>query len=258
VRKLSRSIVNTISYAERYGGRLTEDQLYFRLLSREKYGRKEVKKNLEKLGIKFPKKVSNRESILKLELARELVSKHLVKFPSIIFSGITGSVAARNAKKNEDIDLILVCKEGTMWITRFKLWLYIKLKHIPHRKYGQKEGRDEFCFNLWLEEDEVKMPLLKQNQKNAVDLILTEPILDRGGVYQKIISKNSWVKKYVVNGYLKRLGQYKKPIGGEKAGVVTKFLNEVAFWGQIIFIRLKGPISFIDKHRAFFHETKKV
>ena len=73
----------------------------------------------------------DKESDRKLKIVGILAKNHLVYFPTIIFLGVTGSVAARNARQGEDIDLLLVCKTGTMWLTRLELWLYLKLRHIP-------------------------------------------------------------------------------------------------------------------------------
>ena len=259
MRELLRSIRNTIRYADKYGGKITEDQVFFRLLSGKKYDTEKVFGEIKKNKIKIRKKVLDKESDRKLKIVGILAKNHLVYFPTIIFLGVTGSVAARNARQGEDIDLLLVCKTGTMWLTRLELWLYLKLRHIPHRKYGQEERKDEFCFNLWLEEDSLRLPPLKQNQKNAVDLILMVPILDRSGVYPEIIKKNSWAKKYVANGYQQlSIINYQLSIKEMKKNIFLAMINTMAYWGQIGFIRLKGPINSVDKHRAFFHETKRV
>jgi len=41
----------------------------------------------------------------------------------------------------------------------------------------------------------------KQKLKNAIDLILIKPLINRNKTYEKFILANSWAKKYVATGY---------------------------------------------------------
>jgi hypothetical protein len=170
--------------------------------------------------------------------------------------GITGSVAAENARPDEDIDLFIVCKNNTMWWTRLCLRIYIKLHGIEHRRYGQKEKPNDFCFNLWMEENCLTVPKLKQNEKNAVDLILVKPIFNKDKIYEKFIAENSWVKKFVANGYHQLIkSNFQFSIFTDKVSIITILLNYLAYAGQILYIRLKGPVKFINLRQAFFHLT---
>ena len=188
-------------------------------------------------------------------MAKDLVKNHLSKFGDILMVGITGSVAAENARKNEDIDILIICKRDTLWWTRLKLRLYIKLKNIPHRKYGQKENANDFCFNLWIDESNLIVPKLKQNQKNAMDLILMKKIWSKNNIYEKFIKENKWAEKYVANGYNQlRIKNYELRINRDKNSIISKGLNYLAFMGQIAYIRLKGPVKFINLRQAFFHK----
>lgn len=258
-RELREAIIKTIDYAKKYKTRLTPKQVWFRLFSGKKFSRKEVMTELKKMKVRLKKPEKRKIDDRKLEQAKNFCNEYLKKNTSIRLVGITGSVAAENSKKGEDIDFMLICKPGTLWWTRLKLWLHLNRKKIPHRKYGQAEKANEFCFNLWLEEDRLKLPHKKQGRKNAADLIMMKTIMDRGGVYDEFISKNQWAKKYVANGYGK-ISRIKNQVISikPKTNIFLTLLNEAAFWIQISFIRLKGPINFIDKHRAFFHEPKKV
>ena len=140
--------------------------------------------------------------------------------------------------------------------------LYIKLNNIPHRRYGKKEKANDFCFNLWMDEDNLLVPKLKQNQKNAVDLIMVKVLLNKNNIYKKFIFENNWAKKYVANGYNQlRIKNYLSSCGaGElrikktKTSIIKIVINYLAFVGQIIYIRLKGPIKFINLGQAFFHK----
>jgi predicted nucleotidyltransferase len=245
-------INKTIKYAHRFGGKLTIKQLYWRLLTDKKYSLEEIKNTTSNLKLKTSKDVENNK---KIKLAKELVLKHLFKFNNILMVGVTGSVAAENAKKNEDIDLLIICKGGTLWLTRLLVRIYIKINKIPHRKWGHKEKSNDFCFNLWLDENNLAIPKLKQNQKNAVDLIMMKVMLDRNNIYKKFIEQNDWAEKYVANGYNQiKTSNFKLQTSKTKTGIIMVCLNYLAFLGQLLYIRLKGPVKFINLNQAFFHK----
>lgn len=245
-------IKNTIKYARSFDGKLNLDQLWFRLLSDKIYSKKEIKEKNPNLKFKISK---NNENSKKIKLAQELTKNHLSKFSDILMVGITGSVAAENAKEEEDIDLFIICKHDTMWWTRLKLRMYVRLMNIPHRRFLQSEKPNDFCFNLWMEESDLRVPKLKQNQKNAVDLILVKVLFNLNNTFEKFVLENSWVKKYVANGYNKLVTSNKKLVTRKAGtGIIYKCLNYIVFVGQIIYIRLKGPIKFINLRQAFFHK----
>ena len=127
--------------------------------------------------------------------------------------------------------------------------------NIPHRKFGQKEKPNDFCFNLWMDESNLVVPKLKQNQKNAVDLILIKVLLNRNNIFEKLILENNWAEKYVANGYsLLAISNFQLTISKGEAGIIKRGLNYIAFVGQYLYIRLKGPVKFINLRQAFFHK----
>jgi len=258
VRKLQKSIVATVSYAKRYKARLTINQVWFRLFSKKRFSQKEVAAETKRMGLKLKTIKERMTDNRKLLKSKKFCDDYLSRVPSIRLVGVTGSVAAENSRRNEDIDILLICAPGTLWQTRLRLWWYLKRKKIPHRKYGQAEKADELCFNLWLEENRLELPHGKRVRKNAIDLIMMKVIMDRDGVCQEFVKKNQWAEKYVANGYKKVLStKYSVPNVRTKQNILGRIINEVAYWGQIGFIRLKGPIKYIDKNQAFFHETQK-
>lgn len=245
-------ISKTINYSASFGSNLSLEQLWFRLLSDKKYSLEEI--NGEISNLKFRNK-RNKVNDEKIKLAKELVENHLSKFADILMVGITGSVAAENSRKEDDIDLFLICKKNTLWWTRLKLRIYIKVNNIAHRKYGQLEQPNDFCFNLWMDEVDLKVPLLKQSERNAVDLILMKVILDKNQIYKKLILTNDWAAKYVANGYSQLVSsKFQETSSKSETSIIVGWLNYLVFAGQLVYIRLKGPIKFINLRQAFFHK----
>ena len=195
--QLDKAIEKTRAYGRRYGVEYGSKQIKERLISNTYFDEKKVVVKLKKIkNIKL-------NDFGKIEKARELAELIGSYFSDILMIGITGSVAAGYPKEEDDIDLMIVTKKDSLWITRLLLRLLILIKRIPHRVYGKKENGNEFCFNLWLEEDVLELPESRQNLKNAMDSILMIPILDRGNIYSKFIKSNDWIKKYLRNTYEK-------------------------------------------------------
>jgi predicted nucleotidyltransferase len=249
---ISESIKRTIKYSQKYGGELTDEQLFERLIGNKIYTREEIS------NVKFP--ISNKKNIYKkekLEKARELARLIEKNFKNILFLGITGSVAAGYPKKNDDIDIMIITKENRLWITRLELRLFVGLNKIPHRKFGKKGTKDEFCFNLWLDESSLKIRKEKRNLKNAIDLILTKPLTNKEKTYEKFIFSNDWAKKYVATGY--SLKKHSPAYGGTSLDRVTvkniwdKVVNWLVFWPQFWYMKKKIRREKVGLHEAFFH-----
>jgi len=244
------SIERTIKYSRKYGGQLTGKQLFERLIGNKVYLRGEMP------NVKFP--ISNKKNIYleeKIEKVMELTKLIEKKFKDILFLGITGSVAAEYPKKNDDIDLIIITKADRLWLTRLKLRFFITTNKIPHRRFGKKEKKDDFCFNLWLDEKSLRLKKEKQKLKNAVDLILVKPLINRNKTYEKFILANSWAKKYVATGYYNLVDRSsivdrRKKI---KENLIDKMINWVVFWPQFWYMKGRIKKEKVGLHEAFFH-----
>ena len=251
------SIQKTIKYAQKYGGQLNEKQLFERLIGNRVYKKEEIGRFIEqtlRLPILSESTSLNREALIKEKKAKRLAKKISENFKDILFLGITGSVAAGYPKKNNDIDLIIITKINKLWITRLKLRFFIKTNKIPHRKFGGKEKADEFCFNLWLDEESLGLKKEKQNLKNAVDLILMKPLINRKQTYEKFILANGWAKEYVATGYSLKPTLPSLEKGGFKNGnFFDRMVNWLVFWPQFLYMRKKIKNEKIGLHEAFFH-----
>ncbi|MFA5025127.1 MAG: hypothetical protein WC503_01275 [Candidatus Shapirobacteria bacterium] len=253
---LQKAIKLTKKYAGKYGQILNNDQLFLRLISPKKYRYSDFL-GQKKIG------VSNKVWQQKVLLATDLVVKHLSKMKGIKMVGITGTVAAEAAKKNEDIDLLIITDEAELWWWRLYLRFYVWCHGIPHRKFGEKEKSDEYCFNLWLDTANLEIPRSKQNLKNATDLIMMKVIWDKDGSYVKFLGKNQWVKKFLATGYKERIKisrEVDKEVNrrkNKKNNFVKKIVNNILFWGQYAYMWSKtgNDLKNIRSGQAFFHKN---
>ncbi len=249
------SIKKTIEYGQKYGGKLTKEQLFERLIGDQIYKKEEIKKSLNPSVLRtspFDKRETfAKEKIGKAEELAKIISK---KFKDILFLGITGSVAAGYPKEGDDIDLIIITKINKLWITRLKLRFFILINKIPHRKYGQKENRDEFCFNLWMDEKALKLPKSRRNLRSAVDLVLMKPIINKNNTYEKFIMANDWAKKWVATGYAGLVNRSSIIDRREnKNNYLNKIVNWLVFWPQYWYMKKRIKKEKIGLYEAFFH-----
>jgi len=251
------SVQETIKYAQKYGGQLTEQQLFERLIGDRVYKKEEIHQVIEqtlRLPILSESTSLDREALIKEKKAKGLARKISKSFGNILFLGITGSVAAGYPKKNNDIDLIVITKINRLWWTRLKLRFFIMINKIPHRKFGKKEKANEFCFNLWLDEKSLKLGKEKQNLKNAIDLILMKPLINKNKTYEKFILANDWAKKYVATGYsLKPSVSFSETSPLKRETMLDGVINWLMFWLQFLYMRKKMKNEKVGLHEAFFH-----
>jgi hypothetical protein len=143
------------------------------------------------------RKKREQESLLKIEKAKKIVSL-LSKIPTIMLLGISGSVAVRNAKKDDDIDLFIVTYKNTLWITRFLMIVLLKFLRV-YRSRGEKDIKDKFCLNMFSTEETMVFKEDKRNLFTAREVSQLVPIFQRENSYSNFIEKNNWIKEYLPN-----------------------------------------------------------
>ena len=253
--ELKKAIKKTQDYAEKYGQKLNDDQLFLRLISKTIHPISRIKGK----GSRMTNSNNWQDKLIK---ARLFTEKYLSKVGGILMVGVTGSVAAQSAIKTEDIDLLIVTRENELWWWRLYLRFIIWWHKVPHRKFGKKERADEFCFNLWLDEKNLGMPSDKRNLKNATDLVMMKVIWEKNGIYYKFLRNNKWVKNFLATGYAERIKisrKVDKKIRNNKIKLLMKILNRILFGGQYLYMRVinkqKPKRSEINFGQAFFHQN---
>lgn len=251
---LEMAINKTINYALKYGCSLTKEEAEERLLGDRVY-------DLSDTGKRFKTKNDNKYRGRKLKLAEILVNNYLKRLPNILMVGVTGSVASGYPGEDDDIDLMIVTKASKLWWTRLLVrWLIFK-DQIPHREWRDDQEKDKFCFNLWLDEKNLKIISQKQNLRSAVDLILMKPLLNREQTYEKFLKTNGWVTKYSATGYKKLAERFKiedlKETKRIDFNLAAKFTNWILYWGQYFYMKKKITTEKVNSGWAYFHPSKK-
>jgi hypothetical protein len=246
--------LRTIEYAKSFECKLSEKQIWERLLGKNIYTNSILQKQINKNNINT--NIWNNNFLKKINKAKKIAKLLSINFKNILFIGATGSVAAEFPKKNDDIDLFIIVKKNTLWITRFWVRIFVFFNKIPHRKFGKKEKRNEFCFNIWLDNSALNIPKNKQNLKNAVDLVLMKKLYDKKNTYINFLKKNKWVEKWVATPYynkLKPLISINPPKNKKERETYQLLIKNIFYFiPQYLYLKLKKQRDLIDIHRAMW------
>ena len=249
---LKEDVNRTIEYAAKFKSWVNDNEISERLISGKIYTNKELnqwKKDQTRINKR------NKYYEIKLEKAKEMAKKIELNFKDILFLGISGSVASGHPKRDDDIDFFVITRSNKLWKNRLKIRWWVYINKIPHRKYNRSEKKDEFCFNLWLDEKHLLIPKTKQNLKNSVDLVLVKPLINKNNTYEKFLLANNWVKKWVATPYFNKVQDVRSNILDKKVeqNNFDKVMNYLYFWPQYWYMKNKIGKELISLHQAFFH-----
>jgi predicted nucleotidyltransferase len=190
------------------------------------------------------------------------VSRILSLIPTVKMVAITGSLAMKNVADESDIDLLIITKKGTLWVSRlisyFTLWSF----GIKVRKAGEGIKKDRFCLNMWMDEGDLGWPKKDQNLYTAHEIAQITPLVNRDRIYEKFIYKNKWIKDYWPNSV--KIRNPKSEIQNKfefskfkYLNIVSNFVlrasNLVAFKMQYAYMKPKITREIVTPTRAIFH-----
>ncbi|MEK7559150.1 MAG: hypothetical protein AAB521_02485 [Patescibacteria group bacterium] len=209
-----KAIVRTLLYSDVFDYPLSEDEVWKFLISDKNINKRLFESKVKKIN----SIVFRKEGLLYIEKKELAVSKRIEKFthsqkkiniayktikklfiiPSVLFVGISGNLSMMNAEKKDDIDLFVVSKKDTVWITRLLLIIYLKILG-KHRKRTDRNVSDKICLNMIVDEENLSLPKNLRNLYTAHEVAQLRPVMQRGNIYQKFINSNEWIKKYMPN-----------------------------------------------------------
>lgn len=212
IKKIEKAVMETLSYRAVFEYPLSFYQLSHFLITRKRVLPEDLKKALdyllrtrkisEKDGKYYLFRTKTVDWDVKKRTSEKLITKAqsiikiLKKLPWIQFVGITGAIAAFNAPKNDDIDLLIITRKNRLWITRGFIFLILK---ILGELRTDKNPDQKICPNILMDESKLSWNKHKRNLYVAHELMMMYPLLDRNNTYFRIIKDNEWVFKYFGN-----------------------------------------------------------
>lgn len=196
------------------------------------------------------KRLNNEKYSKKKLIIAQKASSLISKIPTVLFVGITGSLAMMNANKDSDIDLMIITKRETLWITRPFVYMLLMLFNFKIRVPKTLDEKDRLCLNLWLDEDSLIWSTKTRNIFTAHEMCQINPIISKEFIYNKLINSNRWIYKYWegvnVQNNLK-VGKKKETL------ILVKLLNFLLFNIQMFYMKNKITSEKISLEKALFH-----
>ncbi len=192
----------------------------------------------------FKRMKRGRASQQKMTLA--LKSAELIaKLPSILFVGITGSLAMHNARVSDDIDLLVISRKNSLWTSRFLAHALLKFKGIEVRRFGYKAEKNKICLNMWLDESRLAVA---PSLFTAHELAQIIPLVNKNKTYEKLMAKNVWYKKYWPHVQVAKAKSSKN-----RNFLPLAIFEPIAYYGQKAYMRHKITHETVGWRRALFH-----
>ncbi len=209
-----KAVIHTLLYSHLFNAALTIEELHYFWQSAHPATLQEVKDALSSyrdtiimkngyVALKnYPQTIDvsqeKREfSDTKLRLAIT-VGRYLSLIPSVLFVGVSGSVAAMNAAQDDDIDLFVITADRTLFSSRLLLLLLLQLSG-KRRKRQDAHPNNKFCLNMLVTESGMAFPKKFQDIYTAREIMQLYPLFDRDKTYERFLEVNSWTHKILPN-----------------------------------------------------------
>lgn len=266
----TQAIVRTIIYSDVFDYPLTKNELYRWLI-------KVSQTTLKALFVSIPRQIATdgqylylkdrskiacirterqKTSRQKLRLAKH-IAKYLIRIPTVSCIAVTGALAMDNAKEDDDIDILIITSNDTVWITRFFVVLVLELLGVRRRPY-EINVHGKICANMFIDENHLGLPQKERDLYAAHEALQMKPLWWRSGTYKKFLKANEWVKDFLPNAYsmsIKRLS-YKaieQPLFFGFVVSLLQYLEPIAKFFQLLYMKRKKSSEVIGSGYLRFH-----
>lgn len=212
----NKAILKTLCYADIFDFALTKDEIW-RYLVNEGIKKEEFEEALKNFtqtkGFYFLEKRENlvafrdnkhKYSIQKLNEAKKTV-KLLSILPTVLFIGVSGTVAVENADKDDDIDFFVICKKDTVWFTRLLLLIFLQFLGKRRKRQDSYKVNNKICLNMLIDEDSLFFPKDKQDLYIAHEIVQVKPLFNKKETYERFLEQNLWVQDFLPNAVNRKL-----------------------------------------------------
>jgi hypothetical protein len=214
-----RAVLTTLSYADIFDFPLTPREI-LRYCVAKQTTEKSVRKSLSYLfgahtGDQSFISLAGRKSTISKRRERGMASlqkwqevskiaRWLRYIPSIKLVGVTGALAMNNAGCSDDIDLFIVAKQHTLWMTRMLTVFCVEL-FANRRHPDQKEVANSMCLNMFVTEDGLAIPKDERDLYTAHEALQMVPIWEGHDMYRRFLEANRWIQNYLPNWWKEKI-----------------------------------------------------
>jgi hypothetical protein len=172
-----------------------------------------------------------------LRAAKSLVQYELRPIlPFLECALVTGSTAYGTPKPDDDCDLFLITRHGTLWLVLAFVYLRLRLSEGSYRR----DGPPVWCLNFVLDEEaaalEFQQPrgfLFAREALSAIPLVGEDS-------YSALLARASWLEQEAPRLYAR--WSVPRKVGNDTRGSSrpVRFLNAIAFLGVATYLQCVG------------------
>lgn len=173
---------------------------------------------------------------------------------------VTGSLAMENCSEDSDIDLLIITKKNSLWLTRILVYILLNASGQLLRKPRVKNERDALCLNMWLDESDLIWRRNDRNIYTAHEMAQITPLFNKGKTYEKFINQNKWILDYWPNSVrISSKKQVESSMYGHKTLLHTTYyrlqsiVEKFCYWLQKTYMKNKITREVVTPTRALFH-----
>lgn len=160
------------------------------------------------------------------------VAEFLRLVPFVDFLGVCNNLAIENAKPEADIDVVIVVRDGHLWLARTLVTGVVQLLGL--RRHADRIA-DRICLSFFLTPVAQDLaPLAKQPADPYLALWVAQvvPVLDRGGAFDRFRQANAWVERILPNAFAE--AREDKRVGPNSALSLARNFYELAISNPIL------------------------
>ncbi len=259
------AILKTLAYRSVFKYPLSFYQMATFLMSPREFSTQEIKESANKLiqesiiKRKYKKYILCKNNYVnwqhKYQHSIEVIKKNqkyfdiLAKIPWIKMICVTGSVAACNAEKETDIDVLIVASKNRLWLTRGFTALILTI--LNKQPFGGEEVPGSICTNIFMEESQLEWEEKKQNVYTATDIVLMQPVINKGNTYFEFIRENKWIFKFYKN-FVVDIAE--TPTRNRRPSHLINRLEDTAREIQLMYMKKKKTVEITTKHLIHFNK----
>ncbi len=168
-------------------------------------------------------------------------------FPQIKLVGLSGSISMMNAGLEDDIDLFIISEKNRLFTARFLATTIAFIMGLK-RPLGLKKASDKICLNLFFDENNLKVPRLKQTKFVGHEVLQMKPIINKNNIYERFLAANDWVFGLFPNALSVFSMKYK--VSSMKKILNTKYFILDTFFDKIESFLKNLQLNLISRHKT--------
>jgi hypothetical protein len=189
-----------------------------------------------------------RTTIAVQKLKKAQTAARIIRFiPTVQGVALSGALAMQNAPADDDIDFFIITSPESLWLTRLCV-IFILDGLGWRRKPLVMSFSDKICVNMFLDSNQLALPLKERDLYSAHEVIQLVPLVNKGKIFERFLQANAWVTEYLPHG----CKLMKIPNTHISAGLWS-WLEPMARRLQLVYMRKRRTTEQIGLYLLRFH-----